>query len=150
MIIFTQYYFNMATSSRQTSPDLGLLILRLGTGFLLLLHGIAKLQHGHDAIKDMLTRKGLPEILWLGVPLTEVLCPVFLILGFFTRFSGLGIATVMAFSIYLAKSAEAFTLTRTGGLSGELNLLFLCCGLALFFTGGGKYAVYRPGNQWLK
>ena len=34
----------MAISSRQTSPDLGLLILRLGTGFLMLLHGIAKLQ----------------------------------------------------------------------------------------------------------
>lgn len=46
----------MAISSRQTSPDLGLLILRLGTGFLMLLHGIAKLQHGHDAIKGMLAR----------------------------------------------------------------------------------------------
>lgn len=140
----------MGNSSKLLNTDLGLLILRLSTGGLMLFHGVAKLIHGHDHIRGILSEKGLPQFLWLGVPLTEVIAPILLVLGIFTRLAGLGVALVMAFSIVLAHLSDAFTISEYGGLAAELNLLFLFGGLTLFFTGGGKYSLYKPENGWLK
>lgn len=140
----------MSGSPKLFNTDLGLLFLRIATGGLMIFHGTAKLIHGHDFIKGILAEKGLPQFLWLGVPLTEFIAPVLLILGLFTRLAGLGVALVMLFSIILAHPTDAFTLTKYGGLTAELNLLFLFGGLTLFFTGSGKYALYRPANEWLK
>ncbi|MBX2922561.1 MAG: DoxX family protein [Chitinophagaceae bacterium] len=130
--------------------NLGLLLLRITTGGLLLFHGVSKLMYGFDFIKGMLAEKGFPQFLWLGVPITEVIAPVLLISGVFTRISGLGISLLMLFTIILVHAAEAFTISQSGGLSIELNLLYLSGGLTLFFTGGGKYALYKPANEWLR
>lgn len=140
----------MIKTIQHLNTDIGILLVRIATGGLMIFHGIAKLQHGHEPIREMLTEKGLPEILWLGVPLGEFIAPILLILGIFTRFSGLLVSTVMLFALILAHGALTFTRGETGGLDGELCLLFLFCGIALFFTGGGKYAILRPKNDWLK
>lgn len=140
----------MSISPSSFSLNFGILLLRLSTGGLLLLHGIAKLIHGHDFIEGLLAEKGLPQFLWLGVPLTEVIAPVLLILGVFTRLSGLSIALLIVFTIVLAHPTQLFTITQTGGLALELNLLYLFAGLALFFIGGGRYSLYQPQNNWLK
>jgi putative oxidoreductase len=115
----------------------------------MLFHGVHKLINGHDFIKGILSEKGLPQFLWLGVPLAEIIAPVLLILGIFTRISGLSTAVVMFFSIFLAFGTKAFSLTPYGGLLAELNILFLFAGLTLFFTGGGKYSLYKSKNEWL-
>lgn len=52
-----------------SNTDLGLLILRLGVGLLMFLHGYHKLVNGHDFIKSVLSAKGLPEFLWIGCPM---------------------------------------------------------------------------------
>lgn len=128
--------------------DFGLLILRIVTGGLMLPHGIAKLFKGFDAVKNMLQAKGLPEFLWLGVPLTEVLAPILLILGVFTRVSGLMILIVMVFAIYLTIGMGAFQAGKSGGLTGELNFLFMINGLFLFLVGPGKYALGKSRKFW--
>ncbi|WPO92458.1 DoxX family protein [Chryseobacterium sp. HR92] len=140
----------MIILTKKTNTDLGILILRISIGVLMLFHGIFKLIHGFDFIKSVLLEHGLPQFLWLGILVMEVIAPILLILGIFTRFSGLGITLLMTFSIYLARLSEAFTLNQFGGLGGELNFLFLFGGLSLFFTGGGKYSLYKPSNDWIK
>lgn len=129
---------------------LALLIIRSSVGILLLFHGIGKLSHGHDFIRSMLAEKGLPQFFWLGVPLTEVLAPLLLLLGAFTRIAGAGIAILMIMTVILAHMPTAFTIAETGGLEIELNLLYLSGGLALFFAGPGKFSVYRAANYWLQ
>lgn len=91
----------------------------------MLFHGIHKLTHGHDFIISSLESKGLPGFLWLGVPIGEVLFPVFLILGLFTRTASLVIAFTMAMSIYLAFSGTAFQINEFGAWNAELNI-FIC------------------------
>lgn len=130
--------------------DLGLLLLRIVTGGLMLPHGIAKLSNGFDFIKNMLKAKGLPEILWMGVPVAEVLAPVLLILGIMTRLSGLMIAAVMFFAIFLTLGMDAFVSGKTGGLGGELSFLFMVNGIALMLTGPGKYALGKSKKYWLQ
>lgn len=129
---------------------LALLITRLSVGVLLLFHGIGKLSHGHDFIRDMLTEKGLPQFLWFGVPLTEVVAPLLLIAGVFARFAGAGIVILMIMTIILGHMPNAFTISDTGGLEIELNLLYLSGALAIFFAGPGKYSVYRGTVYWMQ
>lgn len=136
--------------SRVFNEDLGKFLLRLSVGGLMLFYGVAKLIHGHENIRVMLRGIGVPEIIWLGVPVGEVIAPVLLIFGVFSRLSGLTIAFTMLVSVLLARLAEVFTIDQYGGLAVGINLLFLFGGLAIFFIGAGKYAVYKPENDWLK
>ncbi len=137
-------------SVKTLNTDVSILLVRIATGGLMIFHGIAKLIKGHEGIKTLLAQKGLPEFLWVGVPVGEIIAPILLILGIYSRISGLFLAIVMLFSIYLAKTNQIFDLTQNGGLEIELNLFYLFCGLAIFFSGSGKYSVYKPKNDLLR
>lgn len=128
---------------KQIKLDLGKLLLRLGVGGLMLFHGIHKMINGFQGIKDLLSANNLPEILWLGVPIGEILAPLCILIGVFTRISALLVAITMFFSIYLAHAAEVFQLGQSGAPVIELNLLYLLGALALFFIGAGRYALYK-------
>lgn len=128
---------------KQIKIDLGKLLLRVGVGGLMLFHGIYKMMHGFQGIKDLLIAKGLPELLWIGAFVGEVICALCVLLGVFTRISALIIAIVMVFSIYLKFGMGGFELGKTGAPIVELNLLYLFSALAIFFTGGGRYALYK-------
>lgn len=138
------------SSFNKSSNDLALLILRIGTGSLMLFHGIHKALYGHDYIKSLLSQKGLPNIFWIGVPIAEIIAPILLILGIFTRISTLLIAFVMLFSIYLAFGLEGFTINDYGGLTAEFNIFFVFVGVALFLLGPGKYRLGKNSNIWLQ
>lgn len=104
-------------------------------------HGYKKATTGIDGIKAMMANAGFPEIMAYGVYLGEIVVPILLILGIYTRISSLIYASTMAFAIYLVHSANLFAINdKTGGLSIELPLLFMLCGIALMFIGAGKYS----------
>ena len=135
--------------SRELNGNLGKLILRISIGGLLIFHGIAKLIHGHEPVRNMLSANSLPDFLWMGVPIGEVVAPLCLLLGIFTRLSSVIVAFTMFMTIYLtSKMAAITTLSQTGGLNGEMNLLYLLGALALLFLGAGKYSIYK-GNKGL-
>jgi len=125
--------------------DLAKLLLRVGLGGMMLLHGIAKI--GSTAsmmfIKGALAMKGLPEILVYGVFIGEVIAPVLLIVGFQSRIAGLIIAGNMVFAIYLVHMGELFSLTAHGGWELELQAFYLLGGLCVAFLGSGKFA-FKP------
>lgn len=127
--------------------DFGKLFLRLAVGGLMLLHGIHKALYGHDFVITQLKSSGLPEALWLGVPITQILAPLCLIVGFATRLSSLLIAFTMVMAIFLTKGMTGFDLNpNTGGLLAELDILFLVCGLVIFLIGPGRLSIYQ-GNK---
>ena len=95
------------TCNSSCSNSLGLLILRLSTGGLLLFHGVAKLLGGLSFLQGMLATKGLPGFLAYGAVVGEVLAPLALILGLFTR----GAAAVVAFNMLVA-----IAMTQLGSL----------------------------------
>lgn len=140
----------MNFSNKTSTSDLGLLLLRIGIGTLMLFHGLHKLINGHEFIKSVLNAKGLPDFLWIGVPFAEVLAPLLIIFGVFSRISSLLIATVMINSIYLAFGAAGFGLTEHGGLVAEFNIFFIFASISLFLTGPGNLSLYKTDNRWLK
>lgn len=121
--------------------DVARLILRITIGGLLLFHGIKKLIDGHDFIRMVLAEKGLPEFLWVGVPIAEVLAPLLIIFGIFTRSSAALIAFTMVMTIYLAYGGAGFELNQYGAFKVELNLFFFMTSVVLFFLGSGKFSL---------
>jgi len=126
--------------------SLGKLILRLTLGILMLFHGVAKMMNPDSLgfISGMLQGADLPVELAYGVYVGEVLAPLLLILGIFSRTAGLIITINMLFALWLAHTADIFTITPQGGWGLELQGFYLFCGLAIVFLGSGRYAA-KPG-----
>ncbi|TNF33559.1 MAG: DoxX family protein [Gammaproteobacteria bacterium] len=122
-------------------PDIGKLILRLSLGGMMLLHGIAKLQHGMGWIGNSLASHGLPSWFAYGVFIGELLAPVMVIIGLYTRV-GAGLMVInMLFAIFLAHSGEILALGKYGGWAIELQAFYLFTALALCFLGSGRFAL---------
>ena len=122
---------------------LGKLILRLTLGALMLFHGVAKVLNpgSLEFIGKQLTNINLPHMLAYGVYLGEIIAPLMIILGIFSRIGGLLVAGTMVFAIVLVHSNELFSLTEHGGLALELQFFYLLMGLTVFLLGSGKIAV---------
>jgi putative oxidoreductase len=127
------------------SDSLGKLILRLTVGTLILLHGIFKLLNpgSLDFISKQLAGINLPPVLAYGVYGGEVIAPLMIILGIFSRLGGFLVFVNMLFALILAHRSQLFTLTSNGGLALELQAFYLFSGLAILFLGSGRMAV-RP------
>src|SRR6185312_1487352 len=95
--------------------DIGKLVLRLSVGGLLLLHGINKLLNGIDGIKTAVTSHGMPEALAYGVYVGEIIGPVMVILGLFSRIGGAIIVVNMLVAIGLERLADVAHINPMGG-----------------------------------
>ena len=130
------------------SDDGGKLVLRLTIGILLLLHGIAKLLGGIEPITGMVTSAGLPAAFSYLVFVGEVLAPLGLILGVFTRISALIVVANMLFAVGLAHMPELTQLGDSGGWAIELQALFLFGALAIMLLGPGRFSLQSPRSRW--
>lgn len=128
--------------------DSGKLVLRLAIGVLLLLHGIAKLKGGIGWMAGPLSAFGLPAFVGYGAYIGEVVAPLMLIAGKWTRLAGLVVAINMLGAIILVQRDKVAALNQGGGWAIELEVLFLLGGIALFLLGAGRYSVSRGIGRW--
>ena len=121
----------------------GKLVIRLTVGVLILFHGVSKLLQPESLgfIRTMLEGADLPTQLAYGVYVGEVIAPLMIVLGIYCRLGGLLVVVNMLFAIWLAHSAEIFTLSDHGGWALELQGFYFFTALALIFLGSGRYAV---------
>src|SRR5690349_59818 len=120
---------------------IGKLILRVALGGTILMHGIAKLTGGIDFITNTVTAAGMPAFFAYGVYVGEVVAPLLVIAGFYSRIGAAIIGINMLFAIGLVHGAEFFTLNQTGGWALELQGMFLFTAIALALIGPGRYAI---------
>jgi putative oxidoreductase len=128
--------------------DIGKLLLRVTVGVLMLFHGVSKLQQGIGWMAGMLQSNHLPAFIGYGVYVGEVIAPIMLILGIYTRAAGLIVAFDMLMAIILVQRDKLFTLNQAGGWTVELEMAYLLASLAVFFLGSGQYAVRRSRGRW--
>jgi putative oxidoreductase len=145
----------MATSSlrpsapRQAGTDAALLVLRLMLGILVLLHGLSKLPPPSGFVVAMLAKADLPAVLAYGVYLGEIVAPVLVIVGVWTRLAALVMAVNMLVAILLVHMPQLLQLNKEGGYALELQAMYLFTALALMLAGAGRYSVggrYGPMN----
>lgn len=135
--------FNQWFSKITDYPNLGRLLLRLTIAGLLLFHGIAKLQHGLGGVNGLLTASGLPSFIGYGVYVGEILAPILVILGLFTRPAAFIIFATMVFATLLLGMEGFGTITATGAWGYENQALFAFGALVIMFLGSGSLSVSR-------
>lgn len=126
--------FNPGSYSKNI--DLSLLILRIAGGALMLTHGVGKMEalFGSEPIQ-------FPDPIGLGATTSlalavfaEVLCAVFLIIGFATRFSALPLLITMFVAVFIIHIADPFA-------KQELPLIYGSIYLVLLIAGAGKFSI---------
>lgn len=128
--------------------DTGKLILRLALGLLILFHGVSKLVNGIDPILAGVTSAGLPRAFGYLVYVGEVVAPLLIVIGFFTRPAALVICINMMFAVYLVHTSQFFTLAKTGGWALELQGMYFFTALAIALLGAGRYSVGGTSSRW--
>jgi len=127
----------------QFLEELGKLTLRLTVGILMLFHGVGKILDPGvlDAMGTQLAGNGLPASIAYGIYIGEVLAPLMIIFGLFSRIGGLLVAINMVFAILMAHSTQLLALSKSGGWALELQGFYLLCGIAICLLGSGRLAV---------
>lgn len=121
--------------------DFGKLLLRLALGVLIVLHGVNKIHSGVDSIDRMLLAQGLPAAMAYLVYLGEIVAPLLLLAGFFTRAAAVMVAINMLFAIGLAHVKDLTTMTSQGGWKLELQAMYLLTAVAIALLGAGRYGL---------
>jgi putative oxidoreductase len=132
----------------QNTDDLGKLLLRVALGVLILLHGVAKILSGPDSIMGTVSGAGLPHAFGYLVYIGEVLAPILLIIGVWSRLAAFIIAVNMLVAIWLVHMSQIFTLSKTGGWALELQGMFLVAAIALMLFGAGRFSIGGRGGRW--
>jgi len=132
--------------TNRLNADHAKLILRLAVGFLVLFHGIYKLQNpaAMDFVGGAFSSVGLPAALAYLIYIGEVIAPIMLVVGYQTRVASLLVAITIIMAILLVHTGQLFTLAPMGGgYALELQIMFLAGALAIFGLGAGKYKLVK-------
>ncbi|MCZ2496671.1 DoxX family membrane protein [Xylophilus sp. Kf1] len=130
-----------ALYNRQSGEDLAKLVLRLTLGILTLLHGVAKLQTGPGFVLGLVQQAGLPAFVAYGVYIGEVVAPLLLIVGLFTRPAALVIVVNMLVAFGLVHLNQIFSLGKQGGWALELQGFFLFTAVVVALLGAGRFSI---------
>lgn len=130
------------------SKDLGILILRVGIGFMFILHGLPKLVGGPERWEG-LAQYGLPflpegmisVIFGFLAVAAEFGGGILLILGLFHHLACLGLLITMCVATYahLGDVTGIMDFAKAVGHALELGIVFA----ALLFTGPGRFAIQK-------
>ena len=136
---------NGIDSSRE---DLGRLVLRVALAVLLLFHGVSKLTGGVGFITGMLAKMGLPEAIGYLVYVGEVIAPLLILFGVWTRLAAVIVAGNMIVAVLLVHTKEFFTMSQTGGWALELQGMYFFAAIALALLGAGRYSIGGRAGKW--
>ena len=134
---------NSAFTRAVDHQNFGKLLLRLTFGILVLFHGVAKMENGVGWIAQMLQAVGLPGFIAYGAYIGEVIAPVLIILGIFTRPAALVLAFNILVAVFLVVGGKFFTVTEVGAWGLEGEALYFFGGLVIMFLGSGRYSVMK-------
>ena len=132
---------NHTIASPRSTDDLGKLLLRVVLAVLLLFLGVSKLIGGIGFVAGMLDKAGLPAAFGYLVYVGEVVAPLLILAGLFTRPAALVVAINMVVALLLAHTTQFFTLSDTGGWALELQGMYLGGALAVALLGAGRHSL---------
>lgn len=128
------------TNTPTNTDDIGKLVLRAALAIILLFHGYSKLVGGIGFVGDMLAKAGAPAALGYLVYVGEVIAPLMILFGLFTRPAALVVVINMVVAVLLVHTSQFFTLNDTGGWALELQGMFFFASLAVALLGAGRYS----------
>lgn len=140
----------METRNDISNPmdDRGKLVLRVLLAVLILFHGVSKLIGGVGFITGMLAKAGLPSAFGYLVYIGEVLAPLLILVGMYTRLAALVVVINMIVALLLVHTSQFFTLNNTGGWALELQAMYLGSAIVVALLGAGRYSLGGSGGRF--
>lgn len=125
------------TLNRQLyEKNLGLLLIRVGTGLVFFMHGIMKLQ-SLGTINSFFVHLGLPAPIALLIALLETIGGLALVFGVFTRVFAFLFGIEMLVALFLTNGfAQGWT-------PHELEAYLMAVSFGLVYTGSGKFSLWH-------
>jgi putative oxidoreductase len=123
------------------NDDTGKFVLRVALAVMLLFHGYAKIVGGVGWVSGMLAGMGLPGVLGYLVYVGEVVAPLLILVGVFTRPAAAVVAINMLVAIAMVHMGDLFKLNDTGGWSLELQGMFLFGAIGVALLGAGRFSI---------
>jgi putative oxidoreductase len=112
-----------------------MLVLRLGIGILMMMHGYDKLVHFSIYQHDFTNFLGIGSTMSLALAVfAEFFCSLFIILGLFTRLAAIPLIITMCVIIFKVNDGHVF-------IKSENAPLYLISYLVLLLLGPGKISV---------
>jgi len=139
---------NTATDIHNPMDDRGKLVLRVLLAVLILFHGVSKLIGGVGPISGMLAKAGLPGAFGYLVYIGEVVAPLLILVGVFTRAAALVVVVNMIVALLLVHTRQFLTLSDTGGWALELQGMYLGTAVAIALLGAGCYSLGGIGGRF--
>lgn len=137
-----------APTAAVSADDTARLVLRLTLGLLMLVHGVSKLAGGDAFIVGLVAKAGLPGALGHLVYVGEVLAPLLLVAGVWTRAAALVIAANMAVAVLLVHTGHFGLLNASGGWQLELQAFYFATAIALALLGAGRFSLGGVRGRW--
>ena len=120
---------------KKTRLDFGLLILRIGFAIGLMTHGYGKFVKVLQGNFDFGDPIGLgPTLSLILAAIGEFIAPLFIIIGWKTRWATLFPTLTMLVAFAIAHDGDPFS-------RKEKSFVYLIAFLALYFTGPGRFAI---------
>ena len=131
-----------------STEDVGKLLLRVLVGGLLLLHGFHKLVAGPGEVSAILSAHGVPGFLAVGVYVGEVIGPVLMVLGVYTRVGAMLVVANMLVAVLATRGLNVWHLNEHGGWGIELEALYGFGALCVALLGAGVYSAAGKGGKF--
>ncbi|XCB29227.1 DoxX family protein [Arcanobacterium hippocoleae] len=138
--------------------DIGLLLLRVFP-LVMIFHGFTKLGNFSGfakSLENFPVSSAAPTLFAVLIAGGEIVLPILIAVGFFTRISAL-LETAMMFGIWLFVpvmgliNSGGSILDKNGGIVGEGSMMYLFLALPVVFLGAGRYsldsALAKGGNR---
>ena len=136
------------TNINATASDTAKLMLRLALGLLILVHGISKIKGGIGPVFGAVDKAGLPHAFAYLVYIGEVIAPLLVVFGLWTRPAALVIAVNMIVAVLLVHTGQLLSLSAQGGYALELQALYFVVALVVALIGAGRYSIGGIAARW--
>ena len=137
-----------ATAMSIDRESAGKLVLRVTIGVLMLFHGVDKVRHGVGGVQRDFAQIGVPAEAAYAVYIAEIVAPVLIIVGVWTRPAAVLYAATILFAALLVHGTEFIRLAPTGGWAAELYVFYTMTAIAVALLGAGRYSVRRSEGPW--
>ncbi len=125
----------LSTKYSASAFSFAMLVLRIGMGTLMMMHGYDKLVHFSKYQNEFMNFMGIGPTLSLALTVfAEFFCSLFLILGLFTRLAAIPLIICTLVIVFKAAHGNIFG-------DGEHGALYLIGYIVLFLIGPGKISI---------
>jgi len=125
----------MDNQTKTVPVSIGLLVLRVGTGALLLSHGLPKLRQVLGGDWEFMDPIGLgPQLSLIGSMGAEFICALLVIAGLLTRVASIPVIFNFIVAAFIFHASDPWP-------APEMAMLYGVAFLTLAFTGGGRFSL---------